>query len=77
VAEGVLFGLDMAGIAASSGSACSNASQRPSHVLEAMGVSPADLYGGLRLTLGRSNTPEQMDFVVEQLARIVANIRAG
>lgn len=76
-AEGVLIGLDMAGIAASSGSACSNASQRPSHVLEAMGVSPADLYGGLRLTLGRSNTPEQMDFVVEQLARIVANIRAG
>lgn len=74
-AEGVLIGLDMAGIAASSGSACSNASQRPSHVLEAMGVSPADLYGGLRLTLGRSNTLEQMDFVVEQLTRIVANIR--
>jgi cysteine desulfurase len=76
-AEGVLIGLDMVGIAASSGSACSNASQRPSHVLEAMGVSPADLYGGLRLTLGRSNTPEQMDFVVQQLARIVANIRSG
>ena len=76
-AEGVLIGLDMAGIAASSGSACSNASQRPSHVLEAMGVSPADLYGGLRLTLGRSNTPEQMDFVIEQLARIVANLREG
>jgi len=76
-AEGILIGLDMAGIAASSGSACSNASQRPSHVLEAMGVSPADLYGGLRLTLGRSNTPEQMDVVVEQLARIVANLRAG
>ncbi|MFZ1752582.1 MAG: cysteine desulfurase family protein, partial [Caldilineaceae bacterium] len=76
-AEGILIGLDMAGIAASSGSACSNASQRPSHVLEAMGVSPADLYGGLRLTLGRSNTPEQMNFVVEQLARIVANIRRG
>lgn len=74
-AEGVLIGLDMTGIAASSGSACSNASQRPSHVLEAMGVFPADLYGGLRLTLGRSNTPEQMDFVVEQLARIVASIR--
>lgn len=76
-AEGVLIGLDMAGIAASSGSACSNASQRPSHVLEAMGVPPSDLYGGLRLTLGRSNTPEQMDFVVEQLARIVATIRGG
>ncbi len=76
-AEGVLIGLDMAGIAASSGSACSNASQRPSHVLEAMGVPPADLYGGLRLTLGRSNTSEQMDFVVEQLARIVANIHSG
>lgn len=76
-AEGMLIGLDMVGIAASSGSACSNASQRPSHVLEAMGVSPADLYGGLRLTLGRSNTPEQMDVVVAHLTRIVANLREG
>ena len=76
-AEGVLIGLDMAGIAASSGSACSNASQRPSHVLEAMGVPSADLYGGLRLTLGRSNTPEQIDYTVEQLARIVATLRGA
>ncbi|MBI3958604.1 MAG: cysteine desulfurase NifS, partial [Chloroflexi bacterium] len=42
-----------------------------------MGVPPADLYGGLRLTLGRSNTPEQIDFAVEQLARIVATIRGA
>lgn len=76
-AEGVLIGLDMAGIAASSGSACSNASQRPSHVLEAMGIPPADLYGGLRLTLGRSNTPEEMDYTIGQLTRIVGAIRAG
>lgn len=76
-AEGVLIGLDMASIAASSGSACSNASQRPSHVLEALGVPLADLYGGLRLTLGRSNTPEQIDYTVEQLARIVASIRGA
>lgn len=74
-AEGILIGLDMAGIAASSGSACSNASQRPSHVLEAMGVPSADLYGGLRLTLGRSNTPEQIDYTIEQVARIVSSIR--
>lgn len=74
-AEGVLIGLDMAGIAASSGSACSNASQRPSHVLEAMGVPPSDLYGGLRLTLGRDNTPEQIDYTIEQLTRVVARIR--
>lgn len=76
-AEGVLIGLDMAGIAASSGSACSNASQRPSHVLEAMGIPPADLYGGLRLTLGRSNTPEEIDYTIGQLTRIVGAIRAG
>lgn len=74
-AEGILIGLDMAGIGASSGSACSNASQRPSHVLQALGIAPPDLAGGLRLTLGRSNTSEQIDFVVEQLTRIVANIR--
>ncbi len=57
-AEGVLIALDLAGVAASSGSACTSASQKPSHVLEAIGVPAQDAAGGLRLSLGHSNTPK-------------------
>ncbi|MBI1296621.1 aminotransferase class V-fold PLP-dependent enzyme [bacterium] len=74
-AEGMLIALDLAGIAASSGSACTSAAQQPSHVLEAMGVPSRLAVGGLRLSLGRSNTPEQIDYVLEKLPRIVAQIR--
>jgi cysteine desulfurase len=74
-AEGVLIALDLAGVAASSGSACTSGAQRPSHVLEAMGVSPRDAVGGLRLSLGRSNTPAHVDTVLELLPTIVARIR--
>jgi cysteine desulfurase len=74
-AEGVLIGLDLAGIAASSGSACMNASQRPSHVLQAIGVAPEEWASGLRLSLGRSNTPEDVDYAIETLARVVGRIR--
>jgi len=74
-AEGVLIGLDMAGIAASSGSACTSGAQRPSHVLEAVGVSAADAVGGLRLSLGHSNGPEDVAYVLDQLTRIVTNLR--
>lgn len=76
-AEGMLIGLDLAGIAASSGSACSSGSQRPSHVLEAMGLAPELAAGGLRLSLGRSNTIEEVDFAVDTLVRIVNQIRAS
>ncbi len=74
-AEGVLIALDMANVAASSGSACTSGSQRPSHVLEAMGIPARDAVGGLRLSLGRSNTPAQVEYVLETLPRIVAQIR--
>lgn len=74
-AEGVLIGLDMAGVAASSGSACTSGAHRPSHVLEAMGVPPLDAVGALRLSLGRSNTPEDVSYVLERLPRIVERIR--
>ena len=74
-AEGILIGLDMAGIGASSGSACTNASQRPSHVLEALGVPPLLAAGGLRLSLGHSNTPAQIDSVLTHLPRVVDRIR--
>lgn len=71
-AEGVLIALDLAGIAASSGSACMSASHRPSHVLEAIGIPPAEAVGGLRFTLGRSNTPTDVDYLLAKLPAIVA-----
>lgn len=76
-AEGVLIGLDLAGIAASSGSACTSAAQKPSHVLEAMGIRAQDAVGGLRLSLGRSNTAEQIEYVLAKLPRIVEQIRGS
>ena len=76
-AEGVLIGLDMVGVAASSGSACTSGAQRPSHVLEAMGVSARDAVGGLRLSLGHSNTPEDVRLVLAELPRIVEQIHGA
>ncbi len=73
--QGVLMGLDMAGIAASSGSACTSAAQAPSHMLTAMGVSAADAVGHLRLTLGRSTTGEDIDYVLSVLPPLVARLR--
>jgi cysteine desulfurase len=71
----VLLALDMAGIAASSGSACASATMEPSHVLMAMGV-PRDLaHGALRLTLGVANTLDEMDTVLETLPELVARLR--
>ena len=76
-AEGVLIALDLAGVAASSGSACTSGAQRPSHVLEAMGVSAQDAVGGLRLSLGHSNTPAHVEYVLEKLPQIVAQIKGA
>ncbi len=76
-AEGILIGLDLAGIAASSGSACTSAAQRPSHVLEAIGVAPRDATGGLRFSLGRSTNDAAIDYVVATLVQVVERIRAG
>jgi cysteine desulfurase len=73
--QGVLMGLDMAGIAASSGSACTSAAQAPSHMLTAMGISPIDAAGHLRLTLGRSTTADDIDYVLDVLPPLVARLR--
>jgi cysteine desulfurase len=71
----VLMNLDRAGIAASSGSACSSGSIEPSHVLKAIGL-PEDLAaGGVRFSLGRSTTEEELNLTVETLAEIVAHLR--
>ncbi len=74
--EGILLGLDMEGIAASSGSACATGSAEPSHVLLAMAVPPDIAHGSLRLTLGQENTEEDVDRVLEVLPGIVERLRA-
>ena len=73
--ESVLIMLDMQGICASSGSACTTGALDPSHVLLALGVSSELARGSLRLTLGEDNTREEVDIVVEELKRIVGRIR--
>ena len=71
----MLLQLDLQGIAASSGSACTTASLEPSHVLVAMGVPEAYLRGSLRLTLGHENTMEDVERVLEVLPAAVERIR--
>ncbi len=73
--EGILLSLDMKGIAASSGSACTSGSLEPSHVLAAMGVPTEIAQGSLRFSLGRDNTEEQVDYTVKVLAQAVARLR--
>ncbi len=73
--ESMLLQLDHEGIAASSGSACTSASLEPSHVLTAMGISPVVAHGSLRFSLGRSNTKEDIDRVIEVLPPIVKRLR--
>ena len=75
-AEPLLMGLDLAGIAASSGSACTAGSLEPSHVLLALGMSEAMARSSLRLTLGPSNTSDEVDYVIETVAGLVPKLRA-
>ncbi len=74
--ESILFSLDLAGIAVSSGSACSSGSLEPSHVLLAIGVSEETAHGTIRFTFGKENTEEEVDFVVEKLKETVERLRA-
>ena len=71
----MLLGLDTAGIAASSGSACSSGSLEPSHVLLALGQSAELARGSLRITLGKENTQEEIDYLLEVLDRLVPQLR--
>ena len=71
----MLIMLDMKGICASSGSACTSGSVDPSHVLLAIGRNQEEAHGSLRLTLSEENTQEELDFVVEQLKQIVQKLR--
>ncbi|MDE2898983.1 MAG: cysteine desulfurase family protein [Chloroflexota bacterium] len=73
--EALLLGLDAAGIAASSGSACTSASLEPSHVLLAMGVKPDLAAGSLRLTTGRGNTEAEVGRALDVLRELVPRAR--
>ena len=68
--------LDLDGICASTGSACSSSSLEPSHVLLALGLPPEQAHGSLRFTLGRWTTEEEVGQVLEVLPRVVAKLRA-
>ncbi|MFN3928774.1 MAG: cysteine desulfurase family protein [Thermoflexus sp.] len=74
--EELLLALDVEGIAASTGSACTSGRPEPSEVLLAMGLPHEWAVGSLRLTLGKSNTEEDIDIVLEVLPRAVARLRA-
>ena len=74
--ESLLLSLDMKGIAASSGSACTSGSLDPSHVLLAMGLIHEIAHGSLRISLGRDNTEEDIDYTLEVLPQIIARLRS-
>ncbi len=73
--ESLLLLLDMNGVCASSGSACSSGSLDPSHVLMAIGLPHEIAHGSIRFTLGDENTEEEIDFVLEKLPQIVQRMR--
>ncbi len=73
--EALLIALDLEGIAVSTGSACTSGSTHPSHVLLAMGVSNEDARAAIRFTIGRDNTEQQIDTVIEKTKSIVGRLR--
>ena len=74
--ESLLLYLDSKGIAVSTGSACSSHKLEPSHVLLALGLKPEECHGSLRITMGRSNNQEQVDYVAECISEAVERFRA-
>ena len=73
--ESLVLKLDNLGIATSTGSACSSKSLEPSHVLLAIGLKPEDAHGSLRVTLGKDNTEEDVDYFLEVLPKVVHELR--
>ena len=74
--ESMILNLDLKGIAVSTGSACTSGSLEPSHVLRAMKVEPAIAQGSIRFSLGKGNTEEDIEYVLEVLPEIVFRLRA-
>lgn len=73
--EGLLLNLDLKGICASSGSACTSGSLDPSHVLLAIGLPHEIAHGSLRISIGKYNTKEEIDYLVKNLIEIVNRLR--
>lgn len=73
--ESILFSLDLAGIAVSSGSACSSGSLEPSHVLLAMGIPEELAHGSIRFSFGKHNTAEEVDYAIEVIKNTVERLR--
>lgn len=73
--ESILLSLDLKGIAISSGSACTSGALDPSHVLMAMGLDHQTAHGSLRFSLGKENTEEEVDYVIESLKEIADRLR--
>jgi cysteine desulfurase len=74
--ESMLLSLDMMGVAASSGSACTAKTLEPSHVLIATGLKHEEAHGSLLFTLGKQNTEEEVDYVIGLMPGIVKRLRA-
>ena len=73
--EAMVIALDLKGIAVSTGAACSSGAIEPSHVLVAMGLSPDQARGSIRFSLGKQNTEEEVDFVLERVSEVVGKLR--
>ena len=73
--ESILLGLDYKGIAVSSGSACSSADLEASHVLLAMGLEVVDAHGTIRFSLGKYNTREEIEYVLEEVPKVIEKLR--
>jgi len=74
--ESLVLQLDAKGIASSTGSACSSKKLEPSHVLMAIGLKEVDAHGSLRLSLGKENTEEEIDYVIESIKEVVERLRS-
>jgi len=74
--ESLILSLDEFGICVASGSACTSDVLEPSHVLTSIGIPPEGAHGALRISLGRDNTEDDVDAVLEALPKVVENLRA-
>jgi len=73
--ESILLYLDLEGIAVSTGSACASGSLDPSHVLLATGLAAEDAHGSIRISLGRDNTQEDVEYAAEKIREVIVRLR--